>query len=384
MTTHLGTDVLAPAADVQVDSGDTTPYDALLLLSFGGPEKPEEVVPFLENVTRGRGIPRERLEVVGEHYFGFGGKSPINDQNRALLAALRADLAEHGVDVPVYWGNRNWGPFLNDAVEEMKADGVQRAAVFTTSAYSSYSSCRQYRENLADVATEVAGAPRLERLRQYYNHPGFVEPFVDATLEALSRIDESVRAEAHLVFVTHSIPTAMNDGSGADGGAYLRQHQDVMAEVAASVSRESGVERQHELVFCSRSGAPHIPWLEPDVNDRLEELAADGVRAVVMIPIGFVSDHMEVVYDLDTEAMATCERLGLVAARAATPGTDHRFVAMVRDLFLERASAERGEALTRTALGRLGAGPDLCAVGCCPNPKAPRPAACGRDGELPA
>ncbi|MFC6153196.1 ferrochelatase [Nocardioides yefusunii] len=366
---------------------DVTPYDALLLLSFGGPEKPEDVVPFLENVTRGRGIPRERLEEVGQHYFGFGGKSPINDQNRALLAALRADLAEAGVDLPVYWGNRNWDPYLNDAVEQMKADGVQRAAVFTTSAYSSYSSCRQYRENLADVTAEVEGAPRLDRLRQYYNHPGFIDPFVDATLGCLADLDATLRDDAHLVFVTHSIPTTMNDGSGlnspAGGGAYVRQHLDVMAQVTARVAEATGVERPHELVYCSRSGAPHVPWLEPDVNDRLAELAADGVKAVVMIPIGFVSDHMEVVYDLDTEAMATCAELGIEARRASTPGVDPRFVAMVRDLLLERAAVVRGVETVRRSVGALGAGPDLCAPGCCPHPRAPRPALCGRDDELP-
>lgn len=367
------------AVDQPQAAPQVVPYDALLLLSFGGPEKPEDVVPFLENVTRGRGIPRERLEEVGQHYFGFGGRSPINDQNRALLAAIREDLAAAGVDLPVYWGNRNWDPYLADAVEEMRADGIQRAAVFTTSAYSSYSSCRQYRENLADAVAEVEGAPRLERLRQYYNHPGFVEPFVDETLRALDSLPEAVRDEARLLFVTHSIPTAMNDGSGADGGAYLAQHLSVMAEVVDRVAARTGRTPQHELVYCSRSGAPHVPWLEPDVNDRLEELSAEGVSGVVMVPIGFVSDHMEVVYDLDTEAMATAEGLGMAAARAGTPGTDPRFVALVRDLLLERAAAERGEAPVRVSLGSLGAGPDLCAVGCCPNPRGPRPAACGVD-----
>lgn len=367
------------ASDPHVPAPSVAPYDALLLLSFGGPEKPDDVVPFLENVTRGRGIPRERLEEVGQHYFGFGGRSPINDQNRALLAEIRADLASVGIDLPVYWGNRNWDPYLRDAVEEMRRDGVRRAAVFTTSAYSSYSSCRQYRENLADVAREVADAPRLDRLRQYYNHPGFVEPFVDATLASLATLPDDVREEARLVFVTHSIPTAMNDASGGDGGAYLAQHLSVMSEVAARVGAVTGHDFDHELVYCSRSGAPHVPWLEPDVNDRLEELADEGVRAVVMVPIGFVSDHMEVVYDLDTEAMATADRLGIRAARAATPGTDPRFVALVRDLLVERAAAERGEQPVRVALGSLPAGADLCAAGCCANLRGPRPAACGVD-----
>ena len=190
------------------------PYDALLLLSFGGPERPEDVVPFLENVTRGRGIPRERLEEVGEHYFLFGGKSPINDQNRALLAALREDFAAHALDLPVYWGNRNWDPYLADTLRQMAQDGVQRAAVFTTSAYSSYSSCRQYRENLADATAEVPGAPVLERLRQYYNHPGFVEPVVDATIAALDALPGDLRDDARLVFVTHSVPETMAATSG--------------------------------------------------------------------------------------------------------------------------------------------------------------------------
>ena len=353
---------------------DPTPYDALLLLSFGGPEKPEDVVPFLENVTRGRGIPRERLEQVGQHYFGFGGKSPINDQNRALLAALREDLAGAGLDLKVYWGNRNWDPYLADALREMVADGVRRAAVLTTSAYSSYSSCRQYRENLADAVEQVPGAPRLDRLRQYFNHPGFVEPVVDATLAALAELPEAAREQAVLLFVTHSLPTAMAESSGPAGNAYVTQHRSVMAEVVDRVREETGVRPAHDLVFCSRSGAPHIPWLEPDVNDHLEVLAKSGVSGVVMVPIGFVSDHMEVIYDLDTESMATAQRLGMAAARAATPGIDPRFVAMVRELVLERAAAERGEEPERTAVGSLPAWPDLCAAGCCPNPRAPRPA----------
>ncbi|MDH2416575.1 ferrochelatase [Nocardioides sp. CER19] len=357
---------------------DVSPYDALLLVSFGGPEKPEDVVPFLENVTSGRGIPRERLEEVGQHYFLFGGRSPINDQNRSFLAALRSDLAEHGVDLPVYWGNRNWDPYLADTVAQMKADGVTRVAAFTTSAYSSYSSCRQYRENLYDAVTAVPGAPVIDKLRNYYNHPGFTEPVVDGALAALHGLPEEVREEARLVFVTHSIPTAMNDTSGPAGGAYLAQHLDVARHVAERVSTETGVEREHELVFCSRSGAPHVPWLEPDVNDRLEELAATGTRAVVLIPVGFVSDHMEVVYDLDTEALATCERLGIAGRRAATPGDDARFVAAVRDLLLERAAVERGEEVVRASVGDLGPLWDRCPVGCCRNLRdEDRPALCG-------
>jgi protoporphyrin/coproporphyrin ferrochelatase len=361
---------------------DASPYDALLLVSFGGPEKPEDVVPFLENVTRGRGIPRERLEEVGQHYYGFGGRSPINDQNRAFLAALREDLAGAGLDLPVYWGNRNWDPYLTDTVRQMAADGVTRAACFVTSAYSSYSSCRQYRENLFDAVDGVEpgqDAPVLDKLRLYFNHPGFVEPAVDATLAALAELPEEVRDGAHLAFVTHSIPDTMNDGSGPQGGAYVEQHTSVMVEVVERVRQETGRRHAHALVYCSRSGAPHIPWLEPDVNDHLERLHADGAPAVVMVPIGFVSDHMEVVYDLDTEAMATAEKLGLPAARAATAGLDPRFVAAVRDLLLERAAVERGEEVVRASVGGLPACWDRCAIGCCPNPRADRPALAGVD-----
>ncbi|WP_300680409.1 ferrochelatase [Nocardioides sp.] len=359
---------------------DVHPYDALLLVSFGGPEKPEDVVPFLENVTRGRGIPRERLVEVGQHYFGFGGKSPINDQNRAFLAALREDFAANGIDVPVYWGNRNWDPYLTDTVAQMQADGITRAAVFATSAYSSYSSCRQYRENLYDAFHAVEGAPVLDKLRVYFNHPGFVEPVVDGALAALQDLPAERRDDAVLLFVTHSIPESMNAASGApgEGGAYLRQHLDVAAVVAEQISAQTGLARRHELVFCSKSGDGRMPWLEPDVNDRLEELAAEGVGAVVMIPVGFVSDHMEVVYDLDTEALATCARLGIEGRRSATAGTDPRFVAAVRDLLVERAARERGEAVAPASMGEIGALWDRCPVGCCAG-RVDRPALCGQD-----
>ncbi|WP_426244348.1 ferrochelatase [Nocardioides sp. LHG3406-4] len=358
---------------------DVMPYDALLLLSFGGPEKPDDVLPFLETVTRGRGIPRERLEEVGEHYFLLGGRSPINDQNRALVAAIREDLAGAGIELPVYWGNRNWTPYLADTLRRMTDDGVRRAAVLTTSAYSSYSSCRQYRENLADAVAEVPGAPRLDRLRQYFNHPGFVEPVVDATLTALAELPDAVREQARLVFVTHSIPLTMAETSGPAGDAYVAQHRSVAAEVVERMRQETGRRHPSDLVYCSRSGPPHVPWLEPDVNDHLEALVKQDVPAVVLVPVGFVSDHMEVIYDLDTEAMATAERLGLPAARAATPGIDPRFVAMVRDLVVERAAVERGDDATRQAVGSMGAWPEVCAPGCCPNPRGPRPALCGSD-----
>ena len=357
---------------------DPQPYDALLLVSFGGPEKPDDVLPFLRNVTAGRDIPDSRLEEVGEHYFQMGGRSPINDQNRELIDAIESDLTANGVKIPVYWGNRNWAPFLRDALEQMRADGITRAAAILTSAYSSYSGCRQYRENLAAAVAEVPGAPRIDRLRQYFNHPGFIEPLVDATLAALADLPEDARRGGHLAFVTHAIPVDMNDSSGPRGGAYVAQHHVVMGEIIERVREETGHRYPCELVFCSRSGRPQDPWLEPDVNDHLRSLRSRDVPGVVVVPIGFVSDHMEVIYDLDTEAQTTAEQIGLPFARAATAGVDPRFVAMVRDLLLERGAVERGESPERAAEG---SDPlwDVCAAGCCRNPRGPKPALAGRD-----
>ncbi|KQY59438.1 ferrochelatase [Aeromicrobium sp. Root495] len=345
---------------------DVSPFDALLYVSFGGPEKPDDVVPFLENVTAGRGIPRERLEEVGEHYFLFGGKSPINDLNREVIEAVRGDLAGAGIDLPVYWGNRNWDPYLADTMRQMVDDGVKNAAFLVTSAYSSYSGCRQYREDLAGA---VEGLDlQLTRLRLYFNHPGFVQPFVEGTAEALAGAPEGTR----VAYVTHSIPDAMNDSSGGpDVGAYRRQHE----EVARLVTEAVGIAPElTALVYCSRSGSPRTPWLEPDVNDHLEQLAADGAPGVVVVPIGFVSDHMEVVYDLDTEAKETAERLGLWFRRVATPGTHPEFVAMVRDLLLERSSAVRGDDPQRATVGRCAPNPDVCPIDCCANLRGPKPA----------
>ncbi|GAA0311462.1 ferrochelatase [Streptomyces polychromogenes] len=378
------------APDAPAAEGLAAPYDALLLLSFGGPEGPDDVVPFLENVTRGRGIPRERLKEVGQHYFGFGGVSPINGQNRELLAALRKDLADAGVDLPVYWGNRNWAPYLTDVMREMVRDGRRRIAVLATSAYASYSGCRQYRENLADalaaLAEEGLELPRVDKLRHYFNHPGFVRPMIDGVLASLAALPEDVRAGAHLAFTTHSIPTAAADTSGpvedhtggGEGGAYVKQHLDVARVIADAVAAETGTDRPWKLVYQSRSGAPHIPWLEPDICDHLEALHEQGAPAVVMVPIGFVSDHMEVLYDLDTEATAKAAELGLPVARSATVGADPRFAAAVRELVLERAARERGERPAECWVGALGQSHDLCAVGCCPS-RAPRPAAAGAD-----
>ncbi|HET7690563.1 MAG TPA: ferrochelatase [Nocardioidaceae bacterium] len=367
---------------------DASPYDALLVVSFGGPERPEDVVPFLENVTRGRNIPRERLEEVGRHYYLFGGRSPINDLNRQFIAAVQEDFRFNGLDLPVYWGNRNWAPYLADTIRQLRDDGAERVLCFVTSAYSSYSGCRQYRENLYDAVAEVEaegkGVPRLDRLRHYFNHPGFVEPMVDSTLAALADLKESTRHEARLVFVTHSIPTAMNDSSGPRnsmgmGGAYVAQHLDVAEEIAERVRQETGHRYPHELVYCSRSGSPHTPWLEPDVVDRLEELAESGTTGVVLVPIGFVADHMEVLYDLDTEAAAAAEKLGLDFTRAATAGVDPRFVSMVRDLVVERARVESGSEATRATVGALPPSWDVCPRNCCANTSGSRPALAGTD-----
>jgi len=357
---------------------DPQPYDALLLVSFGGPEKPDDVLPFLRNVTAGRDIPDERLEEVGEHYFLFGGRSPINDQNRELVAAIEDDLAANGVKVPIYWGNRNWDPYLRETLERMKADGITRVAAVLTSAYSSYSGCRQYRENLAAAVAEVPDAPRIDRLRHYFNHPGFIESMVDATLSALADLPEDARRGGHIAFVTHSIPVSMNDSSGPRGGAYLAQHRAVAAEIIERVREETGHRYPSEVVFCSRSGRPQDPWLEPDINDHLRSLRLRDAPGVVAVPIGFVSDHMEVIYDLDHEAQATAEEIGLPFARAATAGLDPRFVAMVRDLLLERSAVERGEPVERASVG---SDPmwDVCPAGCCANPRGPKPALCGED-----
>ena len=355
-----------------------SPYDALLLLSFGGPEGPDDVVPFLENVTRGRGIPKERLVEVGAHYFQFGGVSPINGQNRALIAALEQDFAQHGLDLPIYWGNRNWDPYLADTLARMAEDGVRRAVVFVTSAYSSYSGCRQYREDLA-AAVAAGGAATtalgLDRIRAYYDHPGFVEPMIRSTVEALWTLDESVRDTAELVFVTHSLPLVL-----AESSPYVEQHEAIAQLVAEGVERATGVaDRPRSLTYCSRSGPPSQPWLEPDISDHLRDRSGSGLPAAVAVPIGFVSDHMEVVYDLDTEAAATAAKLGLPFARAATVGTDPAFVAAIRDLVLERAARARGEQPEPKALSALGVMPDVCRAGCCLNPRVQKPALCGSD-----
>jgi len=354
------------------------PYDALLFLSFGGPEGPDDVVPFLRNVTRGRGIPDERLAEVGAHYAGFGGVSPINAQCRALIAALTEEFAGHGLDLPIYWGNRNWRPLLADTVAQLAADGMRRVLVFVTSAYSSYSGCRQYREDLAAAVAQVGPAAQdleFDRIRGYFDHPGFVEPMVRSTVRALETLDPQVRDEAELVFVTHSLPLVL-----ADSSAYVAQHEAVAELVSEGVARATGVSHASSLVYCSRSGPPTQPWLEPDIGDYLENGREAGERAAVaVIPIGFVSDHMEVVYDLDTQAAAVARKLALPFARAATVGVDGEFVSAVRDLVLEHAARARGERVEGAGLSALGRLPARCPAGCCPNPRGPKPALCGVD-----
>ncbi|WP_248948322.1 ferrochelatase [Oerskovia enterophila] len=359
----------APAAAAEV-----RPYDALLLYSFGGPNKPEDVVPFLRNVTVGKGIPDSRLEEVGEHYYGFGGKSPINEQNLALKAALEEELASRGIDLPVVWGNRNWEPYTRDAVEQLAGAGAQRVVALVTSAFSSYSGCRQYREDLAltldargELGPDGSTGIQFDKVRSYFNHPGFAQANVDAVLEAYEALAAKGGdvTEARLVFVTHSIPLTMEAASRISHATYSRQHLDLARVVAEEVSARLGHEVEWNLTFCSRSGPPAQPWLEPDVNDHLESLAADDVTNVVLSPIGFVSDHMEVAYDLDTEAMETASRLGITAVRAGTVGTRAPFVAGLVDLVLERAAIARDEKFAEAVVGELGPFRSVCAPDCC-------------------
>ena len=339
-------------------------YDAVLLVSFGGPDKPDDVMPFLENVLRGRNVPRERMLEVAEHYYHFGGKSPINEQNLALLAALRAELERRGPHLPVYWGNRNWHPLLTDTLREMADAGVKRAIAFVTSGFSCYSGCRQYRENIAAACAPLGDkAPQVDKIRVFFNHPGFVGPMAANVRAALDHFPAEARASGPVLFTAHSIPMSM-----ADTSRYVPQ----LTESCRLVAEQTGL-AHWRLVFQSRSGPPTQPWLEPDICDAIRELHAQGIRRLVISPIGFISDHMEVLYDLDTEAADLCKELGIEMQRAATVGTAPEFIACVRDLIAERA----WNLPNRAAIGVLPANHDVCPLDCCPAPQRPaaRPAA---------
>ena len=367
------------------EANPLAPYDAILLLSFGGPEQPGDVMPFLRTVTAGRGIPDERLASVAEHYYAFGGRSPINDQNRALLAALRAELDRREIGTPLVWGNRNFHPFVTDALREAHEGGVRRVLTVVTSAYSSYSSCRQYREDLARAVDALADEGRelvVDKIRPYWNHPGFARANSRLVTEAARGLGAVPDAQARLVFVTHSIPDGMDDTSGpgdGEGNLYRRQHLQLAAAITDEVNATLSRDLDFEMVYCSRSGPPSQPWLEPDVNDRLEELATAGVTDVVVAPIGFVSDHMEVRFDLDTEAAQTAERLGLRMVRVPTVGTDDEFVGGLVDLALERAAQARGDDAPTPVWPGSDVRPAVCRPGCCPNLRAATPALCGSD-----
>ncbi len=347
------------------DHPQATPYDAILVLSFGGPEGRDDVMPFLENVARGRNIPRARLEEVAEHYYRFGGVSPINQQNRELIAALERELQEHGPRLPIYFGNRNWHPLLPDTLARMAQDGVRRALAFVTSAFSSYSGCRQYLEDIQRAQAEVGSqAPQVDKIRPFFNHPGFIQANAILVQDALAQLPAPRRQDAHIAFTAHSIPLSL-----ARTSAYEAQLQ----ESARLVAQEVGAARW-SLVYQSRSGPPHQPWLEPDICDHLEELHGEGIREVVVAPIGFLSDHLEVLFDLDTEAQGVAERLGMAMVRAATVGTHPTFVRMVRELIQERV-----EGAPVQAVGRMVPCPHVCPPDCCP-----APARRGRPGARPS
>jgi ferrochelatase len=341
-----------PPADGARGAYPDTFFDAILVVAFGGPEGMDDVMPFLENVTRGRNVPPERLEQVAHHYERFGGFSPINAQNRALIAALGPELDAHGIDLPIYLGNRNWHPLIVDTLREMRDAGVERALAFFTSGFSSYSSCRQYRENILDAQALLGpDAPEVLRTRMFYNHPGFIEANVERVAEALGQVPDERRAGVHLAFTAHSIPLAM---------AKQSRYEAQLAEAARLVAEQVEV-ADHAVVYQSRSGSPKVPWLEPDVCDHIRALAGRGVRALVLSPIGFVSDHMEILFDLDVEAREAAEESGVVLVRAQTAGTHPAFVSMIRELIQERLDPS----VPRRARGRYGPGHDICQPGCC-------------------
>ncbi|HZS57247.1 MAG TPA: ferrochelatase [Bryobacteraceae bacterium] len=336
-------------------------YDAILLVSFGGPEKSADVLPFLENVTRGRNVPRERLLEVAEHYYRFGGKSPINDQCRELIAALRSELDGHSMTLPIYWGNRNWHPFLIDTLRQMQEDGVTHALAFVTSAYSSYSGCRQYRENIAAAQAEIgSGAPKVDKLRVFYNHPAFVEASADLVADARKQFSLEEQQSVRLVATAHSIPCSM---------AQTSDYQKQLCETTRLVAERVGF-KEWDLVFQSRSGPPTQPWLGPDILDHLRTLHERGTKNILVAPLGFISDHLEVLYDLDTEAHGLARQLGMKMVRAQTVGTHRAFISMIRQLIEERLNP----GAPKLAIGIFGPNHDACESDCCPvPPRAGRP-----------
>lgn len=331
-------------------------YDAIIVVSFGGPDKPDDVLPFLENVVRGKRVPRERLMEVAEHYYHFGGKSPINEQNLALIDALREELKQNGPDIPIYYGNRNWHPLLPETLDQMKQDGVKKALAFFTSGFSCYSGCRQYRENILEAQKMVGeGAPKIDLLRKFYNHPGFVEPMGTLTKDKIASLSADGRGKNKLLFCAHSIPTVMADHCRYE--EQLRESSKLIAEIAES--------DDWELVYQSRSGPPSQPWLEPDICDRIEQLKEEGYKAVTIIPVGFVSDHMEVLFDLDTEAVEKAAECGLELARVPTIGVHPGFIAMIGELIRERFGLQE----EKRALGSHGPSHDICPANCCLYPR---------------
>jgi ferrochelatase len=345
-------------------------YDALLWLSFGGPEGPDEVMPFLENVTRGRGVPRERLLEVAEHYQHFGGVSPINQLNRDAIAAVEKQLTVEGIELPIYFGNRNWRPMAEDAAATMTADGVRRALVFPTSAYGGYSACRQYDEDIERIrATVGENAPELVKLRQFFDHPLFIGAFADAVRTAHAELGD--RTDTRTVFCAHSVPVNADRASGPPeegGNRYSRQ----IAEAARLVAAEAGIE-SYDIVWQSRSGPPQVPWLEPDIVDHIDALHEQGVTSVVVCPVGFVSDHLEVIWDLDNEAAERAGELGMAFARAATPGTAPAFAKLVVELIREHLDGAPARKLSTFPAAGCTVNGALCAVGCCEQAKRPAP-----------
>lgn len=349
-------------------------YDAILLVSFGGPEKREDVMPFLENVTRGRNIPQDRLLEVAEHYYHFGGQSPINDQCRELIAALRPELDKHGINLPIYWGNRNWDPFLVDTMRQMRTDGVKQALALMTSAYSSYSGCRQYRENIAAAQAEIGeGAPAVDKIRAFYNHPAFINASIERVREALAQFPESERAAVRLVATAHSIPTA---------SALTCNYEKQLTETTRLIAEALNF-AEWDLVYQSRSGPPNQPWLEPDILSHLKQLKDLNVRNIVVMPVGFISDHLEVLFDLDYEAQELAKELGIKMVRAATVGTHPLMISALRQLIAERVLPNE----LKLVVGQFPPNHDVCPVDCCPAPQRPigrPPASAGPGASRPS